>query len=59
MPFITWCPPQWPASWIDSMQRILSQADFVSVLGLFRYSTAAAELLKAMQPFGRMEKDDD
>ncbi|MFL1478506.1 MULTISPECIES: hypothetical protein [Pseudomonas] len=41
------------------MQRILSQADFVSVLGLFRYSTAAAELLKAMQPFGRMEKDDD
>ena len=40
------------------MQIISSQADFVSVLG-FRYSTAAAELLKAIQNCGRMEKDDD
>ncbi|WP_454843759.1 hypothetical protein [Pseudomonas gorinensis] len=52
------------------MQRILSQADFVSVLGLFHYGIAAGEaaptslkastqLPKAIQPFGPMEKDDD
>ncbi|WP_177429292.1 MULTISPECIES: hypothetical protein [unclassified Pseudomonas] len=52
------------------MQRISSQADFVSVLELFRYGIAAGEvaptslkastqLPKAMQLFGPMEKDDD